>query len=562
MIEQHEVDGVPTLLAPADGPMRAGLVFRVGQADETLARKGITHLVEHLALFSFGATDYHYNGVTGNAYTLFHTQGDSEEIATFLTGVCASLRDLPMTRVATEKEILRTEASGRGTSVGDGLGLWRHGARDFGLSGYPEWGLQSITEDDLRSWASRYFTRENAVLWVVGDAVPTGLRLDLPAGARMPLPQPSSALPRTPAFFASPSNALGWDTVLPRDTESAVFADMVERRMFRELRQEAGLSYTVGVSSELLTADTVLVTAIADALPEKQGALLGGFVDLMAALRVGRITEDEVTAVLGKRCDDLSQAEKNGGRLPGQALNLLVGNEIEQLDEVLAQTRAVTRDDMVERAAEAYGKGLLLTPVVPGPAWAGYAAAPTRSEQAVDGTAYRGRPDGDRRLIIGSDGVTLADHGEFATVRFDALAAMLAWPDGGRRLIGHDAIAVSIEPSLYRGLSAAMTAVDRRVPDDLRVDMPPRSPDMIPSPARVPWRRRLRARLRVPHVAILKLILPSAMLSLACLALAIGIAVVGFTGDRALQSVAAFGILLVAAARYARRARAVIRAMR
>nr|WP_117212210.1 insulinase family protein [Allorhizocola rhizosphaerae] len=32
--------------------MAAGLVFRVGQADETLATHGISHLVEHLALRS------------------------------------------------------------------------------------------------------------------------------------------------------------------------------------------------------------------------------------------------------------------------------------------------------------------------------------------------------------------------------------------------------------------------------------------------------------------------------------------------------------------------------
>ena len=48
MIRETEVDGVPTLLAPRNGPLAAGLTFRVGQADETLATAGITHLLEHL----------------------------------------------------------------------------------------------------------------------------------------------------------------------------------------------------------------------------------------------------------------------------------------------------------------------------------------------------------------------------------------------------------------------------------------------------------------------------------------------------------------------------------
>ena len=55
--------------------MHAGLIFRVGRADETLARPGITHLLEHLALHRHGLADYHYNGATGRAITHFHIAG-------------------------------------------------------------------------------------------------------------------------------------------------------------------------------------------------------------------------------------------------------------------------------------------------------------------------------------------------------------------------------------------------------------------------------------------------------------------------------------------------------
>ena len=185
MIQQLEVDGVPTLLAPGSGPMRAGLVFRVGAADETLARRGITHLLEHLALATIGQADYHYNGATEPIFTYFHNQGSEAHVAAFLTGVCESLQNLPMQRLETEKEILRTEQSSRGTGVLDGMPLWRHGARDFGLVSYPEFGLHMIGPDDLREWAARYFTRENAVLWIVGDRVPEGLRLPLPAAREL-----------------------------------------------------------------------------------------------------------------------------------------------------------------------------------------------------------------------------------------------------------------------------------------------------------------------------------------------------------------------------------------
>ena len=44
------VDGLSTYWVANGGPFRAVLVFRVGQADETLPTRGICHLVEHLAI--------------------------------------------------------------------------------------------------------------------------------------------------------------------------------------------------------------------------------------------------------------------------------------------------------------------------------------------------------------------------------------------------------------------------------------------------------------------------------------------------------------------------------
>ena len=91
-IRRTEVDGIRTVLAPAPGPVTAGLFFRVGVADETLATTGITHLVEHLALHRHGVSDLHYNGATAATYTLFHVTGTPGEVVTYLNGVCEALR--------------------------------------------------------------------------------------------------------------------------------------------------------------------------------------------------------------------------------------------------------------------------------------------------------------------------------------------------------------------------------------------------------------------------------------------------------------------------------------
>src|SRR2546421_1212782 len=112
----------------AAGPMRAGLMFRVGRVDESLATSGITHLVEQLALHRHGTANYHYNGITSATTTQFVTQGTPDAVVTFLNEVCASLRELPLDRMATEKKVLETEAATRATPVNEQMPLWRHGA--------------------------------------------------------------------------------------------------------------------------------------------------------------------------------------------------------------------------------------------------------------------------------------------------------------------------------------------------------------------------------------------------------------------------------------------------
>ena len=537
MIRQLDVDGVPALLAPTTGPAHAGLMFRVGQADETLARRGITHLLEHLVLHPLGTADYHYNGSTGTVVTHFHLQGSLDDITTFLTGVCRSLRELPLDRLATEKTILRTEWSNRGNSVTDPIPLWRHGARDYGLSSFPEWGLSAITADELQEWAARHFTRENAVLWLAGDDIPAGLRLDLPSGSRLVAPVASSALPVTPAYFPGDSRATVLDAVVRRDAAASVFSGVLEREMFRALRQRDGLSYTAATHYEPRGDGYAVITALADALPEKQDAVLGGMIDVLAKMRIGRIEEADVAAVIGKAADALSTADADRARLPSAAFNLLTGHPIDTSDELLRQIKSVTPESVHQVATDALDSSLLMTPHRRVADWAGFVAAPSGSTEAVTGTTHPGLGGLPQRLVVGVDGVSLitgAGDGvsgkdvegaadvphNVATVRFDRCVAMLAWPDGGRQLIGDDAVAVRLEPTLYRDATAQ--AVDGAVPPQLRVDLPARDPDEIPRPETVyrpptkPRRPGLRDRMRIlPVRERVKLVL-TAFASLLC----------------------------------------------
>ncbi|PYC67138.1 peptidase M16 [Micromonospora arborensis] len=481
MIQHLDVDGVPTLLAATGGPMRAGLTFRVGTADETLARAGITHLIEHLALAPLGLADYHVNGATAQAFTTFHTQGSETDIAAFLTAVCGHLSDLPVARLDVEKEILRTEWSSRGAASVDDIPLWRHGARDYGLASYPEWGLGALTADDLREWAARWFTRENAVLWIAGARVPAGLRLPLTAGTRQPVPIASSALPQTPAYFVSGSRAVVLDSVVRRRAAASVFAGVLERELYRSLRQEAGLSYTTTTGYEPRGDGYATLRALADALPEKQDAVLGGVVDVLAKMRVGRIEQADLDATIAKREDFLGIAEVDAVRLSSYALNVLTGEPNLSVDEHRAELKAVDLADLHEVAGEMTASALLMVPDGLRADWAGFAAAPTHSTEILQGTTYSSK-EGNAALRIGVDGVTLLRTNNPLTVRYDDCSAMLVWPDGARQLIGSDAIALHIEPTLFNLHPAVIPAIDAKVPDDRQIAMPSRAPDAIPQP--------------------------------------------------------------------------------
>ncbi|MFB7667096.1 M16 family metallopeptidase [Kitasatospora sp. NPDC056138] len=484
MIRHTEVNGIPTVLTPMSGPLQAGLMFRVGRADETLATAGITHLTEHLALHRQGLTDFHFNGATSATETHFVVQGTATEVVSYLNGVCASLRDLPLDRLEIEKEILRTEAAGRGGN--SPLPLWRHGAQGYGLLSYPEHGLHRVGPDDVREWAARWFTRQNAVLWLTSDHLPDGLDLQLPDGVRHPAPAATSALPTSPAYFHGGENHVLLHSVVRRSPAAMLYADVLGRALFRQLRQEDGLSYQAAAEYSSRDAEFAVVTAVADALPAKREAVLGGFVDVLAGLRVGRIDRAELDSVRDQALGRLEEPDAAARRLPGTARDLLLGRTPLGVAELRSQLAAVTAADLGRVAQEAAASALLMTPRGTGADWAGFTAAPTSSDTAVAGKRWRSAPHEGHALVVGADGVSIVGpHGQ-ATVRYEECAAMLTHPDGARYLTGFDGMSVDIEPTLYRLPARVVAQVDAAVPQAVVVPLPARPQEHIPKPPAKP----------------------------------------------------------------------------
>ncbi|WP_330298120.1 M16 family metallopeptidase [Streptomyces sp. NBC_00503] len=487
------VNGIRTLLAPRPGPLTAGLLFRVGSADETLATSGITHLVEHLALHHHGLGDLHYNGATAPTYTHFHVTGSPADITEYLNGVCAALRDLPMDRLETEKEILRTEAAGKNSGPAHSAALWRYGANSYGLVAYPEFGLFKITESDVRDWARTRFTRENAVLWIAGDAalegvegiegLGLGLDLGLPSGEWRPAPEPTSALPRTPAYFHGEDGGVCLTAVVPRSTGATLFAGVLSKELFRELRQKGGYSYTAAADYTMRDADHATVLAYADSLPEKQDALVGAFVDVLAKLRAGRIEESDLDSVRASALARFEVPDLAAAWLPGRAVDLLLGRPHLSTAGARAEIEAVTAADLRKVARAVWADALMQVPdrAVD---WAGLTAAPSQSAELVTGRRHPSVEDDAVYLVVGTEGISgVSAHGR-ATVRYADCVLLRTFPDGGLQLIGRDGIALTVEPTLYRIRRSDLSVVDASVPPSAVVAMEPRDPSRIPRPGK------------------------------------------------------------------------------
>ncbi|WP_406123147.1 M16 family metallopeptidase [Streptomyces sp. NBC_00989] len=477
--------GIPTLYAPRRGDqVTAGLFFRVGRADETLATAGLTHLVEHLALHRLQLTDLHYNGATANTYTLFHATGDEDEVVAHLNSVCAALRDLPLARLDTEREILRTEAAGGKSGSNSQLPLWRYGAQGYGLSSYSELGTWSVTPDQVGDWARTRFTRENAILWITSESVPDGLDLTLPTGTHLPAPAAANALPTTPAYICGEDGHVVLTSVVRRSTAASVFADVLGRALFQDLRQEGGFSYSAEADYTPRDADFATITAYADALPQKQDAVVGGFVDTLARLRNGTIAPSELDSVRGKKLKVYDIPDFAAASLPGYALDLLLGHRVISPAEHRAELAAVTVADLREVAREAWASTLLQVPGNRGVEWAGLTPAPQYSGTAgVTGSHHRSLESEDVTLVIGDEGVSVTTPRGAVTVPYDTCAAMTTRPDGARGLTGPDGFMVTVEPTLYADVTPDRIArIDAAVPETAVVRLPARAPEHIPRP--------------------------------------------------------------------------------
>ena len=489
--ERSSVDGVPVFWTGVGQEMLAGLMFRVGRADESLARGGITHMIEHLALYPVGVeAARHYNGQVDAVTTTFLRRGTAEEIAEFFRVVCASLRELPGERLERERQVLRTEADGRRPGAADLLFTERYGADAYGLPSYPEYGISAVQAPDLKAWSGRHFTRGNAALWIAGGKPPAGLALNLPDGVAVPAPQSAGPPPRTPAYANAPVQGVAWSAVVGRSPAAQAYATILDRRLRQKLRHEQALAYSPSVAYAPRDQQVAHVLAVVDGLPEVHSLLVSAFIREIERLGEKDASEDELRSAIDSL---LTNADTSRGAIQwvrSAARNSIMGRPVRSVAAWKEDIAGLSVAQVREVGREAFASSLFVLPrrSVPHRAFtwlSGY------SDTAVAGRQIRSAdsPLDPARLVVGADGVSLVRGQAIITVRAAECAALLQWPDGARQFIGRDGATVRVEPTLWR-LKNHAGRLDAMVPGDRQVTMPYRDKATVPRP----WTsRRTRA---------------------------------------------------------------------
>jgi hypothetical protein len=443
--------------------VRGGITFRVGHADETFLTRGMTHLVEHLAMHALGERLHPNNAFVDSTTTTFHATGTPSEVAAFLTDVCRALGQLAADRLETERRVLRSEAADRSGSLIGQLLLWRFGLRGFGLADSREWALENVTIDDVRSWSARYFTAANSVAWF-SSAPPDGLRIELPPGA--PLAAPDAVeIVATPGHFDGPADGIAVSFLGDRSSASAVAAGMLGRRLQTQLRLDKGLLYDVNGNYLRLT-ETVSHISYSGGLLRDVASKAA--VEFAAAVSTAvRLEPTDLRAYVEVASRALEPQEMVG-RIPEEARNLLLGAPY-SLVEWRRDLEHMSVEDVVAATAQLVSTAMWMIPPGSQPP-AGSVEIPMSSAGPVKGRRYRpvwSTKTAPRRVVVGHTGITVVQRsGIPLTVRWDEAVGCLAWPGGRRSVVGQDGISLTIDPDTM-GTRGVTRSIDRRIDQGL-----------------------------------------------------------------------------------------------
>ncbi|WP_028708286.1 hypothetical protein [Propionicicella superfundia] len=457
-MHRTEVDGVPAFWSDSGLPgVTASLRFRSGIADEALPRLGWTRLAAEAVVRSAELPGLDITGSLTALWTSFDITGPAEAVVAGLSRISDVLRD-PGDGASQIAERIVAEATQRPSADAFGLALrWIFGAGGFGLVGFPEFGLATVTPADLRALAASRFGASDAVLCIEGTP-PAGLRLGLPPGqGRSQIP---AAVPVTPAgaFVGDQAEVLG-AAVLPDSIPTRQMMRLLAAGVERAVPTDSWTAYDTRPLLEPLGADVLVGVSVTAPGPFAVPAAHA----LLSAL-------DELCDGPVLPGDHGAQEElRPAGRAWAAAERHVLGAG--------RPLRPPPPD--VRAAARAFRDGLYLgmpgdadLRAVPVP----FAAEP--AEPAVVGDrllrAFGCGDQYDTRILAGDAGITVADRTTRQTFAWADVAGCLVGDGDVRVLVRRDGRTADVDGTQWRRGRNLVGRIDRHVGPDLQIPWPVR----------------------------------------------------------------------------------------
>ena len=471
-IHRAVVDGVPVFWADLDAPYMGALVFRVGFADETLPTSGMTHLVEHLALWQFaGDQPYEYNGMVEPHRTIFYASGTGEQVGEFLSLTAAALAEPPVEKIDVERRILGTEEEGGGAGLVTFHRWLRYGATGHGLSYYRALGLRRADADGVAAWSRRYFNGGNAAVWLSGPP-PEGLTLRLPHGERQ-APAEAIVTPHAfPVFFHDDARDLVGLSARGRAGAALPAAIRIAgRRVRRQLRYELGVSYDVGHDVDVVDAETRVHFLWADCLGENAQTCLDEMLAIVARLAEEGPTEEELATEAERSRAMLADPDAVRGHLDFCVEAELLGRPQRSPEELVEEDEALTAEAVAAALRTALETAIVSAPEgTKRPEWLN---PPGDHGGEIEGeTFWERRRLWERRkrgrLVVGADGVAwVTPDGEINAAERDQIVAVGLLDDGAFSVRRSCGCFIDVSPGEIDDFERARELVLQLVPEDL-----------------------------------------------------------------------------------------------
>ncbi|MGK2955678.1 MAG: M16 family metallopeptidase [Solirubrobacterales bacterium] len=389
---------VITEVVPSVRSVALGLWVRTGSRDETPAQAGVSHFLEHL-LFKgtpnysaieiserFDGLGASFNAATGKETTHLHARFLDEHTEDVFSLLGEMLLESTFPDIDSERDVVLEEIAMYEDEPSDRVhdyladamfGDTPLGRRILGKADV----IANIPVPDIAEYHRQRYAGENIVVAAAGNVVhdeivrmTEKLSPATAGGTAEITPQTPSAEGRCEfavkdteqyhVCFGAPGINRGDDRRFAMGVLDSIFGGSSSSRLFREVRENRGLAYSVGSYSEQFT-DTGVAAIYVGTREENIEEACSIIATELERIRTEPVSGDELARakehVKGRL---VLSGESSAARMSRIARSTLHDLPLLSLDEMLARVDAVTVEDLSALATEIYAREGLSTACV------------------------------------------------------------------------------------------------------------------------------------------------------------------------------------------------------